>query len=236
MDQLKHLVFSLLLCIGFFISCTAEQNPASAGQSSEARSETEEKTALMPLEMQDYSNPSYHVKTEIPEAWTHVSNEIGSGLPVINLLPTTAVSEAELPLVMQTAIGLTHIDIFPQGHDSGYPIGKNQRLAIYEGSVPGGNSWDKERSRVYLLGNGEIWAYVLYPDSPPTGWNKEGFVFAQIAIDNFSSECFDDLTGYRKDMQQCQPLEGDEVVYYGRLSPEGNSAVHYALREMDLKG
>lgn len=186
------------------------------------------------LVFKPFANQEFNFSTEIPEKWVEATNQLEEGLPVINFVPQNKAASTELPISMQTTTSLSHIDVHPKGHKSGYPIGKSHRLAIYEGTVPASGMWDHERSRVYVLGNGEVWAYLLYPKSKPIGWAEEGFIFAQIAIENFSSECFDDITNQRKSMDTCKPLEGDEVLYYGRVNAEEQQYVKHALQSLEL--
>ena len=236
MDHLKNIICGLAILA--FAACTDNQGAAVDGQlnggQQAAPADQPSPDALAALNLQPFANTDFSIKTQIPERWQHAANKLSGGQPVLNLFPKKGLQGEQLPLVMQTDIGLSHLDVFPQGHDTGFPIGKNQRLAYYEGRIPSHDAWDKERSKVYLLGNGEIWGYVLYPKDPPAGWDEKGFIFAQIAIENFSSGCKDGITGYKKDMDKCKPLEGDELVYYGRVKADDQAAVQHALAELEM--
>jgi hypothetical protein len=142
---------------------------------------------------------------------------------------------ADLPISVQAQPNIDHIDVYPKGLSSQFPYGENLRLRKYEGDVPAAELWDENESRVFLLGNGEAWAYWLYPKDRPDGWEKDGFIFAQIAIDNFSSECYDQITGDLKEMQICKPIEGDQLQYYGRINPESMAYVSNALSALDFQ-
>lgn len=230
-------VASLGLCLALLLSISACADSSSDSEEASGISATELRPAeeIGELIFKPFVSQSYSLSTEIPEDWTQSLNELEGGLPVINFVPKTKIKPGDLPISMQTTTSLSHIDIHPQGHGSGYPIGRNHRLVLFEGSVPSSGLWDHERSRVYVLGNGEVWAYLLYPKSAPQGWTEDGFVFAQIAIENFSSDCFDDITNQRKDMDKCKPLEGDEVLYYGRLNVEDQRYVLHALEALELR-
>lgn len=226
------------LFLFFLASCTDSQDQVADNmEGAPALTEVDPSAAeeLGELVFKPFSNQEYNFSTEIPEEWVEATNQLEAGLPVINFVPQSKAGSTELPISMQTTTSLSHIDVHPKGHKSGYPIGKNHRLAIYEGTVPASSMWDHERSRVYVLGNGEVWAYLLYPKSTPAGWEEEGFIFAQIAIENFSSECFDDITNQRKSMDSCKPLEGDEVLYYGRVNAEEQQYVKHALQSLELR-
>ena len=234
---MNSLVISCLLIL-FTSACTDSQNTvAENAANDQALTETDLAPAesLGDLAFKPFANQDYSFSTEIPEAWTEVTNHLKEGQPVINFVSQNKAATVDLPISMQTTTSLSHIDVHPKGHDSGYPIGRNHRLFVYEGSVPASEMWDDQRSRVYVLGNGEVWAYLLYPKSTPVGWEKEGFIFAQIAIENFSSECFDDITNQRKSMESCKPLEGDEVLYYGRLNAEDQQYVLHTIKSLELK-
>jgi hypothetical protein len=235
--QAKCLVTSLLLL--FVLAACSDSQPAA--ESNDQNDPTLTETELRPSEeigelvLKPFANQEFNFSTEIPEEWTEATNQLEEGLPVINFVPQSKAAGAEFPISMQTTTSLSHIDVHPKGHKAGYPIGKSHRLAIYEGTVPASSMWDHERSRVYVLGNGEVWAYLLYPKATPAGWEKEGFIFAQIAIENFSSECFDDITNQRKDMEACKPLEGDEVLYYGRVNEEDERYIKHALQSLEMR-
>lgn len=233
-DHIKYLIISFLFFVSFN-ACTNDQDPVESN-AAEAASDLTSSEEVGELSFQPFVNETYRFSTEIPEDWKPFVDQIGEGLPVINFIPKNKTAAIDLPVSMQTTTSLSHIDVHPKGHDSGYPIGRNHRLVLFEGSVPASSKWDRERSRVYVLGNGEVWAYVLYPKSPPAGWAEEGFIFAQIAIDNFSSDCFDDITNLRKEMDQCKPLEGDEVLYYGRVDPTDQQYILHVLESLELKG
>ncbi|PHN02803.1 hypothetical protein [Flavilitoribacter nigricans] len=236
-NRFNKLVFSCLFAL-ILTACTDSQNTVDENTGADPTLSETEITAseeVGDLDFRTFANQEYSFSTEIPEAWTESTNQLGEGLPVINFVPQSKAAETDLPISMQTATSLSHIDVHPKGHDSGYPIGKNHRLALYEGTVPASSIWDHERSRVYVLGNGEVWAYLLYPKSTPTGWEEDGFIFAQIAIENFSSECFDDITNQSKSMEKCKPLEGDEVLYYGRVNAEDQAYVKHALQSLELR-
>lgn len=235
--QGKVLAIITLMLFGL-TACSDTQGSAeqvTATDPAGTESEITPPEAVGDLAYQAFANQEFNFSTEIPEGWVQAVNQIGNDLPVINFVPEGKAAASDLPISMQTTTSLTHIDVHPKGHEAGYPIGKNHRLELYEGTVPASAMWDHERSRVYVLGNGEVWAYLLYPKSAPAAWTKEGFIFAQIAIENFSSQCFDDITNQPKDMEACKPLEGDEVLYYGRVNAEDQYNVVHALQSLELR-
>lgn len=236
-DQIKYLITSCLF-VTLLAACSDFEKTPDASQATApvaTQAETAKAGEVGELAYKPFTDQQYNFSTEIPEEWVEASNQIAEGLPVINFVSQEQAGSTQLPISMQTASSLSHIDVHPKGHDSGFPIGKSHRLKVYEGEVPAHNMWDRDRSRVYVLGNGEVWAYLLYPKSAPRGWDKDGFIFAQIAIDNFSSECFDDITNQRKNMDACKPLEGDEVLYYGRVNAEDQQYIIHALQSLELK-
>lgn len=236
-NQVKSLVMSALFLFSLTACSDFSERSETAAPADPEVSETEMASAegIGELTLKPFANQEYHFSTEIPEGWVEATNQLEDGMPVINFIPESKVSATKLPVSMQTTTELSHIDIHPKGHKSGFPIGKSYRLAIYEGKVPASNMWDHDRSRVYVLGNGEEWAYLLYPKKTPAGWEEEGFIFAQIAIENFSSTCFDGITNQTKDMEACKPLEGDEVLYYGRLNAEEQQYVKHALQAFEVR-
>ncbi|MDQ3536708.1 MAG: Gmad2 immunoglobulin-like domain-containing protein, partial [Bacteroidota bacterium] len=60
---------------------------------------------------------------------------------------------------------------------------------------------------------------------PPPGWNKEGFIYAQLAVDGFYSTCIDPQTGTEKLIQDCDPSAGDIARKYGNLNPGSRRAI-----------
>ncbi len=92
--------------------------------------------------------------------------------------------------------------------------------------------WDNENSFVFLLEDGSPWGYLIQPALPPTGWNEEGYVFAQVAVNDFSASCFDRETGEPKNMEYCDPLMGDRVERRGRLEQSAQAVILDMLRSL----
>jgi len=226
-----RLCLSLLGLSCFLISCGGEEK---INDGTAIKTKVNELTETVgKLSFNAVSDEDHQFSTEIPEKWAKAVNEKDGDI-IINFYPKKEAKLAKIPRAMQIKASLTHIDIFPTGYLTGRPIGENHRLSVYEGTVPNHNLWNQKKSRVFLLGNGDVWAYQLYPKSAPLSWKKEGFIFAQIGIDNLSSDCYDSISGFKKDSEDCKPLEGDRVKYYGVLNPENQLAVLHALESFKL--
>lgn len=229
--QVKSLWMGFLGITLFLTACSDSSNPA-ADETAALETDTEQMAAIGELVLKNASNEVYHFSTEIPERWTETTNTTEDGSVIINMYPGAKIASADLPIAIQTAPTIDHIDIYPKGLSSKFPYGENLRLRKFNGKVPAASMWDQNKSRVFLLGNGEVWAYWLYPEDRPSGWDKDGFIFAQVAIDNFTSDCYDAITGDYKEMQICKPIKGDRLEYYGRVNPESQAYVKHALAEL----
>lgn len=231
--QVRSLLIGFLSLALFLTACSDSSNPG-AEETAALETDTEQLEAIGELVFKNTSNDVYRFSTEIPENWSEATNTTEDGSVIINLYPKDQVASSDLPIAIQTQPTIAHIDMYPKGLSSKFPYGENLRLRKFTGKVPAASMWDQNRSRVFLLGNGEIWAYWLYPEDRPEGWEKDGFIFAQVAIDNFTSDCYDAITGDYKEMQLCKPIKGDRLEYYGRANPKSWAYVQHALAGLNF--
>ncbi|MCB0630836.1 MAG: hypothetical protein KDD15_13915, partial [Lewinella sp.] len=203
--QVKSLLIGFLGTLFLLSSCSDSSNPG-VEEAAALAAETEQMDVVGELALKNTSNDVYRYSTEIPEDWTETTHIADDGSVIINMYQEDKIASVDLPITIQSQPAIDHIDLYPKGLNTKFPYGENLRLSKYNGKVPVAGLWDEDKSRVFLLGNGEVWAYLLYPEDRPNGWEKDGFIFAQIAIDNFSSESYDEITADLKELQIWKPI------------------------------
>lgn len=179
-----------------------------------------------------YSNGDYGMSLEMPASWVESTHNISSNIVVQNFYPPEAVQPRELPITIHAPATLTHIDVFPKGYGTELPNSDSKTLTDYSGTIPSSLNWNRQESAVMLLDDGTPWAYFLKPADPPRGWSNEGFIFAQMAINNFSTKCFDQKTGKEKPVEGCDPMGGDEMRYYGSVDPQSKQQISHILESL----
>lgn len=178
------------------------------------------------------SNSKYNLSTEIPDSWQSYGSSPGSNLTIFNLYKPLPNARMDLPLNIHTDAAVRHVSFFPQGLGTEYPNGDSKALTDYRGEVPVDFALNRSKSRVFMLENGEPWAYLLTPASAPAGWNSQGFLFAQMSVNNFEARCFD-RNGQEKPLQQCEVMGGsDEIRYYGTVDPRAHREVTHVLQHI----
>ena len=111
-------------------------------------------------------------------------------------------------------------------------MGKEQPL---NGKSPVNFEINEIESKVFLLENGDPWGYYIVPENPPANW-KNGFIFVQIAVNDFRTECIDKETGEMLDSRDCNPMLGDTVKRYGTIDEQMKQKIVQMLESFSLEG
>lgn len=181
--------------------------------------------------MEPYVNKNYNFETKWLSEWRITETPPRQSLKAVNLYSPALESELELPLTVHARASVTHLSAYPEGWGTGLPAGGRLKAREYQGNLPVAFTYDPESSYIFLLDTGEPWAYLIRPAQPPQSWGDNGYLFAQIGLEDYASQCFDGDTGEPKPDADCDPMAGDRVVRSGQLKEPDRTVIRQALQE-----
>lgn len=219
--------FLISTCL-FFTSCG---QPDKAQETKEPASGVEDESQY---DWNTYKSGQFNFSLEYPQGWK--VHEGQKGIPLISIYNPEDVKQEDLPLTVHADASLSYVSFFPEGWGTELPSGRQQNLKESTKTNPAFFKIDVNRSKVFMLEEGEIWAYLLYPLSPPAGWSGNGFVFAQAGADSVNIRCFDRKSGRSRSMEDCNPLMGDSVTRTGKLSDTEKKQVEDILNSVRFTG
>lgn len=166
---------------------------------------------------QKYVDSTWNFALEYPSDFKVAKGQLPGKSSVINVYPKKY--EITEPLVIHEEPELAYIAFLPKGF--GVDGLSGRQISISEWKANPGLSFNinKNDSRVYLLENGEAWAYFLRFYQSPEKWSKHSGIFVHYQIENFNAICIS-ADGKSKLMQQCDPLGEDEVRIFGEIKEE----------------
>ena len=167
----------------------------------------------------NYVSEKWQFEARFPEGYRAGKFELPAETPVVNIYDTSNVKPP--PYAIHEDASLSYVAILPQGFGVDAPAGKQVSYKEWENEVPADFGINEESSIVYLLENGDPWAYSFRLQNPPEGWNRYGSIFLHIKVRDFEAKCFETSDGKEKIMANCDPLGGDdEIRYFGKVDPE----------------
>lgn len=177
-----------------------------------------------------YTSQKWHFWAEIPQGFEIFEGQLPGESPVINFYDD---SIEQQPLFgIHNDASMAYIAILPEGFGVDGPGGPRKSIQDWEGGLPLSFSVDQQNSFAYLMENGEPWAISLSFQSPPPGWNEYGGIYIFYEVNNFKAECFSANTGEAIAMEQCNPMEGDAMKFYGNISEEKREALNDILESL----
>ncbi len=208
--------FWMVLFLLLIYSCrSANQNGGDAEKDKTGPAD-ERKEQSFKAKSVKYASGNFNYSLYLPEDWEAEEYREEGPFPVINFFPSAQKGELDLPLTVHANATVSYIGIYPKGYGIELPMGDNRRYGG-EYSLPLNFSADREESKVFLLENGEAWGYFIVPSSPPENWEDHGFLFLQIAVNDFEARCYDKETGEELNMQECDPMMGDTIKRFGNV-------------------
>lgn len=183
-----------------------------------------------------YSNPEYDIALRMPNSWILVEEpQKGTDNIGINLFKRGTGAEQELPLSIHSKAPHSYIAIWPRGLGTELPAGKRRALRSVPNSPNLSFEIDTSKSRVLQLEDGTTWGYFIVPQTPPQHWSKNGFIFAQIQVNDQKTICLDEKTGKQLSMKECDSLEGDQFIRKGNRNEQDAAVIHNILESLSLK-
>ncbi|MFD1095180.1 Gmad2 immunoglobulin-like domain-containing protein [Salegentibacter chungangensis] len=179
--------------------------------------------------LNSYSNSQWHFSLKYPQNYITTGSDLPGDVPVINIYERS-VSEKP-PFAIHEEAGIGYIAILPKGYGVDGPSGKSSSFLEWSGSLELKEDIDPEESRVYLLENGEPWAFKLKFSHPPKSWNEYGSVFVHFKADAFKAECEDSGTGEKKPMEGCDPMGSDIIKFTGEINENSYKSLKKILED-----
>ena len=225
----------ILCCCASLLSCQVDNTSDTDGETGTPSGDSLDRQPQNPpaesMQWLEYSNQNYYFQTRWPESWRIAATNPRASLTAINLYSPQMETEFELPLNFHTQASVTHLSAYPEGWGTSLPSGDRRAIADFEGSTPVAFALDRKKSYVLLLENGQVWGYLLHPAQTPEGWKEEGYIFAQIAVDEFEAQCFDGESGEPISMKDCDPMTGDRIKRRGQVRQKDQRIIRTALAE-----
>ncbi len=219
---MRALIFLLLAVI--ILSCR---------NSGEKEQQQEEPVTPAPEPVEnttEYTSQKWHFSAEIPEGFEVFEGELPGESPVINFYDSSI--EQQPPFGIHNDASMAYIAVLPEGFGVDGPGGPRMSLQEWEENLPLSFNVDRQNSFAYLMENGQPWAISLSFNSPPPGWNQYGGIYVFYEVDNFRAECFSANTGEEIAMEQCNPMGGDAMKFYGNVSEEKKEALNDILESL----
>ena len=219
---MRTLIFILLGLV--LLSCR------NSGNKAEQQSEPAEPTPEPEENTKEYTSQKWHFSAEIPEGFEVFEGDLPGESPIINFYDSSI--EQQPPFAIHNDASMAYIAVLPEGFGVDGPGGPRKSLKDWEGDLPLSFNVDQQNSFAYLMENGEPWAISLSFLSPPPGWNRYGGIYIFYEVNNFRAECFSSNTGEEISMEQCNPMEGDAMKFYGEVSEEKREALNGILKSL----
>ena len=192
--------------------------------------EVEQDTLIeAPAEIQTYNNDTWNFAFEYPEDLIVSEGQLPGNSVVINVYPEKM--NISKPLVIHEKPEIPYIAFLPKGFGVDAPSGSKKSIKDWNANLNLSFNIDETESQVYLLENGEPWAYFLRFHQLPEKWNKYGGVFMHYAVSNFKASCVSAM-GESKPMEQCDPMGEDKVSFSGKVEEESKNKLDKVLESL----
>ncbi|WP_339647422.1 Gmad2 immunoglobulin-like domain-containing protein [uncultured Salegentibacter sp.] len=206
---MKISLLSMLLVLAAF-GC--KNNPGSAETS---KDQEEQNTKKINNEVQKYVDSTWNFALEYPSNFEVLEDELPANSSVVNVYSKKV--DISKPLAIHEEPEIAYIALLPKGFGVDGPSGKQKSFNNWESVLDLSFNFNKNDSRVYLLENGEAWAYYLKFYQSPEKWDEYGGIFVHYQIENFNATCIS-TGGESKPMQECDPMGEDEVRFSGEIN------------------
>ncbi|MCP9198369.1 Gmad2 immunoglobulin-like domain-containing protein [Gramella sp. GC03-9] len=179
-----------------------------------------------------YSSKEFGFSISYPKKFRLLESQLPGDSPVINIFDPKDGSNP--PFAIHEEPELTFIAILPEGFGVDGPSGRREDLQNWQpqGSIT--IPIDKAESTVYLLENGEAWAYYLKLRNMPAAWEEYGGIFIHFPVSDFKAECFD-AEGKQKEMRNCDPMGKDRTSFSGEIDGSARKKLLQVLNSFEFQ-
>jgi hypothetical protein len=175
--------------------------------------------ALPPGKWTTYESEKWGFELDIPAGW-EVYEGSDPYVPVVNVYVPAG---RKRPPFDQSA-DVANVSVYPLGIKDTNIFSARERG---ETEVLGAGDATETR---FVLEDGAVWARQLNFAEAPAGWKPWGFVWGRASVANLAFGCARD--GAEVPFDECQPLEGDDVVRRGELDRASAQTVERIVRSL----
>lgn len=179
--------------------------------------------------LKEFKSENFQVNFYYPEGFEVKVDSLPAETPVINVFKAEDSTAAPFGIHEDPQTG--YMAILPKGFGVDGPAGERASLEEFGNPLPLDFEIDPKESRVYLLENGEPWGYHLTFHTPPQTWGAYGNIFIRYPVNNFETECFS-ANADQKKMEECDPLGGDKISYYGSVDQNFREELNQVLKDL----
>ncbi|UII25466.1 Gmad2 immunoglobulin-like domain-containing protein [Fulvivirga maritima] len=208
-----------------------QSDPESNVMATTIANQEEQKADNNEIEWIDYTTTKFHFTLEVPDNWKVEDTKNSRGLSVVTLFSSAYDLVAKPPFDFIEYPKITYITMHPDGGSHPEPLGSKINLQGWNKDLPVDFQLNRDSSLVYILNDGEPWAYLLKPSNPPKGWSDSGFIFVHLGVSDFSARCFDN-TGKPKPISAYDMSAGDKMTYYGEVKDEEKETVQHIMNSL----
>ncbi|PVW16240.1 Gmad2 immunoglobulin-like domain-containing protein [Marixanthomonas spongiae] len=217
-------IYILIILVCFGCADTNKKKPTGTEGARDPNNE--------PTESKQYQNTQWQLQASVPPQYGILESKLPGDVPIINFYSKT--TKKNPPFVYHEAPNLSYIAVLPKGFGTETPNGKQQPLSKWDGRLATGFDLNKEKSTVFLLENGEPWAYMLTPASLPNDWNEYGTIFVHVSVTDFEGKC-STKNNTEKPMEECEVLGGtDRIAFYGTVDAASKNELHDILKSLQF--
>ena len=176
-----------------------------------------------------YANARFGFTLRHPAGWKTVETILKGQFLHLNVTPAESVITEDEVAGEQAIHQVPAVLAIPQGIRSGWRTGTSSTLDENGDAFPNaGFTLDTRSSTVLRLESGEIFGYLLFPESPPSSWAPEGCLFARYAVLDGTTRCLD-ANGNELPVDDCRPYNEERLVHTGRVDPASKRTIDAIL-------
>jgi len=225
--KLQKMKFSIIFLVITLVAFGCK-NPEDTDRTS--RSEVEQDTVIeSQTEIQKYKSDTWNFAFEYPEDLMVSEGQLSQNSKVINVYPESM--NISKPLAIHEKPGIPYIAFLPKGYGVDAPSGRKKSIKDWSANLNLSFNVDETESQVYLLENGQPWAYFLRFHQPPKGWNKYGGIFVHYAVTNFNASCVS-ANGEIIPMEKCDPISENKVSFSGEVEGKSKKKIDMVLESL----
>lgn len=218
---------AVILFLLFIAISGCKENSESTDGEEQQISEKQPAEKKSPLK--EFESEDFQIRFDYPGNFEVKEDTLPAKTPVINVYKSADTAAAPFGIHEDPKMG--YLAFLPRGFGVEGPAGKQKSIEEFGNSLPLDFEINQEDSKVYLLENGEAWGYFLRFHTPPETWEKHGAIFIRYPVNNFEAECFS-AQGDQKSLDQCDPLGGDKVSYFGSVDENFREEINEVLESL----
>ena len=220
---MKYIIYLFLILLSFS-SCKEKQ-----GEEREA----EKNKTLDTLESHNqFVSEKFQLVLEYPENFEISEDSLPGKAPLINVFRKG--NKDKPPFGIHEDLENAYISFLPKGFGVDGPSSTQKSVEEFGNPLPLSFEINENKSRVYLMNNGEVWGFYIRFTTPPESWGEFGGIFISYTVRDFKARC-KNSRDEEKPMEQCDPMAGDEVLYFGEVDKKSKKEIDKILESLWFK-